>query len=217
MEQQRLFPATEGCPERAPGRALQECCKGHGLRGAEKQRSKATVPWLLLSASQAPTSLAPSSPTATQRAQPAPRAAVKKSSTSTGTARHGVPEHSGTGTACTPGPLRTSTPRRGWSRSRGHGRASALGRAPHRAASEGASQGAMPAPAQACSCSCSWLPEQDPAAGGCLGWGGGHRPGTRAFSDATRSGESLHPWQMGSGQAGSPDDFPCRHERAQTP
>ena len=63
MEQQRLSPATEGCLERAPGWALQGCCKGHGLRGAEKQHSKATVPWLPL---PAPASLAPSSPTATQ-------------------------------------------------------------------------------------------------------------------------------------------------------
>ena len=75
----------------------------------------------------------------------------------------------------------------------------------------------MPAPAGACSCSCPWLLEWDPADRGCLGWGGGDRPGTGAFSDATRSGESLHPWQRGSGQAGSPDAFPCRHERAWTP
>lgn len=151
------------------------------------------------------------------RAQLAPRAAVRKSSISASTARHRVTGHSGTGTIYTLGPPRTSTPRRGWSWCRGQGRASAPGWALRRAASEGASQGAMPAPAQACSCSCPWLLEQDPAARGCLGWGGGGRPGTRAFSNATCSRESLHPWQRGSRQAGSPDAFPCRHESARPP
>lgn len=114
---------------------------------------------------------------------------------------------------------RTSTRRRGWSQRRGQGRASAPSWAPRRVASEGAPWGAMPGPARACSCSCSCpqLVEQDLAARGCSGWGGGGRAGTRAFCNATRAGESLHPWQRGSGQAGSPDAFPCRHEHARTP
>lgn len=112
---------------------------------------------------------------------------------------HRVPGHSSTGTVCALGPPRTNTPRRGWSHHRDQGRASARRWAQPRAASEGAAQGEMPASARVCSCSCPWLLERDPAARGCPGWGVG-RPGTGAFSDAPHSGESLCPWQRGSGQ-----------------
>lgn len=207
IEQQRPSPAMEGYPESTePGSA--------GLRPAQQTH----VPQLSLTATQAPASLAPSSPRLhrlkTKPLNPFSElphlGGLESPAGSQGCCEGILCQHSlklfpgyRHHTACAADP-QAPAPLKGDGASAGAGAEPLLlgghGTGQHLMVHLGEQSQHLP-----------WLLEQDPAARGCSGWGIGDRPSTGTFNDATHPMESLHPCERGSGKlaAVTPADLHC--------